>query len=182
MRTSISFTKWFVVSSTVALWVFTSATVSAQSQTNTLRIGVYDSRAVAVAYANSTEWRDALKSVQAEYAKAKTAKDEKRMKEIQGRMKLQQLRMHEQGFSTGSVAGMMAKLKPALSGVASKAGVQAIVSKWELNYHAPAVELVDVTDALVALFPNVSDKGKEWAKQVQTKPPIPMEEITAEMD
>jgi hypothetical protein len=179
MKTTI--TKWFLVGTTVALCAFTAATVSAQTQPTKVRIGVYDSRAVAVAYGNSSEWRESIKSVQEEHAKAKAAKDDKKMKAIESQMKLRQLRAHEQGFSTGSVADIMAKVKSSLPGVASKAGVQAIVSKWELNYQAPEVEVVDVTDELMALF-HVSDKGKEWAKQIQTKPPVPMEEITENLD
>jgi hypothetical protein len=65
--------------------------------------------------------------------------------------------------------------------VAQKAGVQAIASKWELNYQAPGLEAVDVTDELVALF-HVSDKGREWAKGIRAKPPLPIEEITEDMD
>ncbi len=181
MKNPVWFPKRFIVSSTVALCLLSGAAVPAQSQANRLRIGVYDSRAVAVAYANSTEFRDLLKAVQADYQKAKEAKDEKRMKEIEGRMKLQQRRAHEQGFSTGSVAGIMAKIKDTLPGVAKKAGVEAIASKWELNYQSPGVEAVDVTDELVALF-HVSDKGREWAKEVRAKPPLPIEEITDDMD
>ena len=181
MKNPVGFPKRFIVSSAVAWCLLTGATVPAQAQTNKLRIGVYDSRAVAVAYANSTEFRDSLRAVQADYQKAKAAKDETRTKAIEGRMKLQQRRLHEQGFSTGSVAGIMAKIKDALPGVAQKAGVQVIASKWELNYQSPGVEAVDVTDELVALF-RVSDKGREWAKGVSAKPPLPMEEITDDMD
>ena len=103
------------------------------------------------------------------------------MKAIEAKMKLQQRRMHEQGFSTGSVAGIMAKIKDKLPGVAKQAGVQAIVSKWELNYQATELEVVDVTDELVALF-HVSDKGKEWVKSIRTQPPLPIEQITDDMD
>lgn len=176
-----SFRKWFLYSASFTLCVLTGASVLAQSQTNRLRVGVYDSRAVAVAYANSTAWRDSMKAVREEYAKAKAAKDEKQMKAIESRMKLQQLRAHEQGFSTGSVAGIMAKVKDALPGVAGKAGVQLIVSKWELNYQAPGVEVVDVTEELMGLF-QVSDQGKRWAKEIQAKPPVPLEEITEHLD
>ena len=181
MRNPVGFPKRFIVSSTVALCLLTGATMPAQAQTNKLRIGVYDSRAVAVAYANSTEFRDSLKAVQADYQEAKAAKDETRTKAIKGRMKLQQRRLHEQGFSTGSVAGIMAKVKDALPGVAQKARVQAIASKWELNFQSPGVEAVDVTDELVALF-HVSDKGRQWAKSVSAKPPLPLEEITDDLD
>jgi hypothetical protein len=75
----------------------------------------------------------------------------------------------------------VAKIKDALPGVAKKANVQAIVSKWELNYQSQDLEVVDVTEELVSLF-HVSDKGREWAKAVGTKPPLPIEEITDNMD
>lgn len=181
MKNSAGFPKWLMVSSTVALCLMAGAIGSAQSQTTKLRVGVYDSRAVAVAYANSSEFRESMKAVQAEHQKAKAAKDEKRMKEIEARMKLQQRRAHEQGFSTGSVAGIMAKIKDALPGVAKQAGVPVIVSKWELNYQSPDMAVVDVTDELVALF-HVSDKGREWAKGIRAQAPVPIEQITDDMD
>jgi hypothetical protein len=181
MKKNNVFQKLVVAGATVAVMGLGSAAVSAQSQPNRIRIGVYDSRAVAVAYANSTESREAMKSVQADYQKAKSAKDEKKIKEIESQMKLRQLRMHEQGFSTGSVARIMAKVKEALPSVAKQAGVSVIVSKWELNFQTPEVEVVDVTDEIVGLF-HVSDKGKEWAKGVREHTLVPIEEITQDMD
>ena len=180
MKDSIEFSKRFMVSSAVVLCLMTGAMTSAQAQTNKLRIGVYDSRAVAAAYANSTEFQEMLKAAHADYDKAKAAKDEKRMQEIDSRMKLQQRWLHEQVFSTGSVAGIVAKIKAALPGVAKKAGVQAIVSKWELNYQGPDVEVVDVTEDLAVLFP-VSDEarkeGRNW-RGILKHAPVPMEEAT----
>jgi NAD(P)H-dependent flavin oxidoreductase YrpB (nitropropane dioxygenase family) len=167
--------------SAAALCGWMSAPALAQSQTNKMRIGVYDSRAIAIAYGNSAEFEQSLKSVRAEYSKAKEEKNDKRMKEIDARMKLQQRRMHEQGFSTGSVADCMAKIKDSLPGVAKKAGVQVIVSRWELNYQSPEVEVVDVTDDLVALF-HPSEKVLGWLKDAKNHPPLPMEEITDDMD
>ena len=146
-----------------------------------MRIGVYDSRAVAVAWGNSSEFQKSLEAVTADYKKAKAAKDDKRVKEIEARMKAQQRRAHEQGFSTGSVANIMAKVKDSLPAVAKKAGVDLIVSKWEVNYQAPGVKTVDVTDDLVALF-HVREKGLTWAKDIQKQAPLPMEQITDDMD
>jgi hypothetical protein len=171
----------FIVSSAVALCVLTGATALAQSQTNKLRIGVYDSRAIAIAYGNSAAFRESMKPIQAEYEKAKKDKNDKRMKEIDARMKLGQRRLHEQGFSTGSVAGIMAKIKDSLPDVAKKTGVQVIVSKWELNYQSPGVEVVDVTDELVALFHPI-EKVLGWVKDLKNHPPLPIEEITDDMD
>jgi hypothetical protein len=176
MKNSTEFSKRFMVSSAVALCLMTAAMASAQAQTNKLRIGVYDSRAVATAYANSNEFQEMLKAVHADYEKAKAAKDEKRMKEIDSRMQLQQRWLHEQVFSTGSVAGVVAKVKAALPGVAKKAGVQAIVSKWELNHQGPDVEVVDVTEDLAVLFPT-SDNSQKW-RGILKHAPVPMEEAT----
>jgi hypothetical protein len=167
--------------SAAALCVGMCASASAQSQTNKLRVGVYDSRAIALVYGNSAAFQESIKTVRAEYEKAKAAKDDKRMKEIDAQMKLQQRRLHEQGFSTGSVAGIMAKVKDSLPDVAKKAGVQVIVSKWELNHQSPGVELVDVTDELVALF-HPSEKVLGWVRDLKNHPPLPIEEITDDMD
>jgi hypothetical protein len=181
MKRTTTFRKWSIVGATVLCWNLAGLLAFAQTPANRMRVGVYDSRAVAVAYANSTESREAMKPVETEHQKAKAAQDQKKMKELASRMKLRQLRMHEQGFSTGSVAGIMETVKGQLPDVAKKLGVAVIVSKWELNFQSAEVEVVDVTDELVALF-HVTDKGKEWAKGVKSRPPVPLEEITQELD
>ena len=171
----------FIVSSAVALCILAGATALAQSQTNKMRVGVYDSRAIAIAYGNSAAFQGSIKTIRAEYEKAKTDKNDKRMKEIDAQMRLQQRRLHEQGFSTGSVADTMAKIKDSLPAVAKKAGVQVIVSKWEVNYQSPEVEVVDVTDELVTLF-HPGEKVMGWLKDLKNHPPVPMKEITDDMD
>jgi hypothetical protein len=165
----------------VAFGVSLSVPASAQSQSNKLRIGVYDSRAVAIAYANSGMFQDSLKTIRTDYDRAKQANDSKRVKEIDARMKLQQRRLHEQGFSTGSVAYILARVKDSLPAVAQKANVRLLVSKWELNYSSAEVETVDVTDELVALF-HPTDKVLEWVKGCRNRAPLPMEAITDDMD
>ena len=181
MKTSFVSRGWLIVSAAVALSALAGAAALAQSKEPTLRIGVYDSRAIAVAYGNSAEFRKSLEEVKADYQKAKEAKDDKRVKEIETQMKAKQRRAHEQGFSTGSVSTIMAKLKDSLPAVAKKAGVDVIVSKWEVNYQSPEIKVVDVTDDLVALF-HVSPKGLEWVKSIQNKKPLPIEQITDDMD
>src|ERR1039457_6506090 len=181
MKSSFVSQRRFIVSSAVALCVMAGAAAFGQSKENTLRIGVYDSRAIAVAYGNSTEFRKSLEGITADYKKAKEAKDDKRVKEIETQMKAKQRRLHEQGFSTGSVAPIMAKIKDSLPEVAKKAGVDVIVSKWEVNYQSPGIKVVDVTDDLVALF-HVSPKALEWVKGIKTQPPVPIEKITDDMD
>ncbi len=181
MKNSFLSRGWLIVSAAVALSAFTGATAWAQSKETTLRVGVYDSRAIAIAYGNSAEFRKSLDGITADYKNAKEAKDDKRVKEIETQMKAKQRRAHEQGFSTGSVAPIMAKLKDSLPEVAKKAGVDVIVSKWEVNYYSQGIKVVDVTDDLVALF-HVSPKGLEWVKGIKDHAPVPIEQITDDMD
>lgn len=181
MKTSIVSPIWFSLLSAAVLTVSVGATATAQSQTNRLRVGVYDSRAVAIAYGNSTEFKESMKPIEADHKNAQEGKNEKRVKEIESQMQSRQRRAHDQAFSTGSVAPVMAKVKNNLPDVAKQAGVQAIVSKWELNFHALEVEVVDVTDKIVALF-HVSERGWKWSKEIQSKPPLPLEQITEHLD
>lgn len=181
MKNSSVAGKWLWVALTIAGLSLTSPTASAPAQPNKLRIGVYDSRAVAVAYYSSSDFRQTMKTVQADYEQAKAAKDERRMKEIDARMKLQQRRQHEQGFSTASVAAILANLSTSLPRLAEQAGVQLIVSKWEVSYRSPAVEVVDVTDQIVGLF-KVDARALKHIEEVQAQPPLPLENLGGRTD
>lgn len=181
MKTPIALARCFTILSAALFGISSCATASAQTQTNKLRVGVYDSRAVAVAYANSTEFKEFMKSIEADHKKAKEAKNEKRMKEIEGQIKQRQTRAHEQAFSTGSVIPIIERVKDRLPDLAKQADVQAIVSKWELNHQSPDVEIVDVTDKIVALF-HVSERGLKWCREIQQKPPLPIDKISAHQD
>jgi len=181
MKNLITAGKFSWLAAAVVALALTGTTTSAQSQSNTLRIGVYDSRAVAVAYCNSAEFREAMKPIKADYEKARAARDEKRMKGIDARMKLQQRRQHEQGSSTGSVAAIMAKVESSLPAVAEQTGVQVIVSKWELNYQSPAVEVVDVTDRIVERF-KVEQRARKQIEEIQRQPPVPLESLGGRID
>lgn len=182
MKTSSAFRKWLITLATgVGMLAFSHPVVLAQAQTGKLRVGVYDSRAVAVAWGNSTEFKASLQSIEAEHKKAKESKNDKRVREIEEQMKARQRRAHEQGFSTGSVAPIMEKIKDRLPAVAKEANVQIIVSKWELNHQTAEVENVDVTDKLVGLF-HVSERGLQWCKDIQSKKPLPIEQISDHMD
>jgi nitroreductase len=150
---------------------------SAQSRTNQIRIGVYDSRAIAVAYASSKEFQIIMKPLQADFFKAKYANNEKLMKELKEHMEDVQFRLNQEAYSTGSVAAIMATIKHALPSVAKEAGVDMIISKWEVNFQGPNIQTEDVTDKLVALF-HTSDQGWKQAKDIQQKPPLPIENIT----
>jgi hypothetical protein len=179
MTTSV-FQKWFVISPAVVLSLVVAATAPAQTpaQSKRVRVGVYDSRAIAVAYANSREFQNSMKPVQVDYAQAKLANNQKHMEELQRRMEQAQRLLDQQAYSIASIADIMAVVKGSLPSVAKEAGVEIIVSKWDLNYQSLNVEVEDVTDKLVALF-HTTEQGWKWAKEIQQKPPVPIDQINA---
>ena len=73
-----------------------------------VRVGTFDSRALAIAYANSALFRDSLVDITKEYEKAKARGNRKVVKRIEGEMQARQGRLHLQGFSTAPVDDILA--------------------------------------------------------------------------
>ena len=146
-----------------------------------VRVGTYDSRAIAVAYARSDMGREVYRKLVAERDQAKAAGDEKRVREIEAQGKAGQERLHQQGFSTGSVAELMEKIRQEIPGVAKDAGVVLIVSKWEVVYRDPSVEYVDVTIPLVKKFSSEA-KVLQIVEELMKHEPVPMEKLAMEVD
>ena len=145
------------------------------------RVGVYDSRAIAIAFVRSEVYKatdgKALSELRAEYAKAKAEGDKNRMAELEVKGKAQQALLHKQGFSTAPVDGMLAHIEDQIPGIAKDAGVEAIVSKWDRDALAKYrnAELVDVTMALVDAF-KPDDRQRKSATEIQKHPPISLKE------
>jgi hypothetical protein len=156
----------------LALLMLLAAPVPAQP----VRIGVFDSRAVALAYGRSEAFLQSVKAMRAELDKAKAAGDQKRIAELEKEGPWIQVRMHQQVFSTATVSGILAQVKDRLPEVASQAGVAVIVSKWEVQFASPSVETVDVTPQLVSLFhPNA--QALKFIGQMKDQPPVPFEKL-----
>ena len=157
------------------------AAVGAQeSQENTsgssVRVGVFDSRAVAMAYFRSEAFKRQLNEMRVEYKKAKAAGDEKRVKELGVQGPALQALMHKQGFSTWPVDNILEKIKGKIPEIAKEAKVDIIVSKWDIVYQRAGVEFVDVTDLMVKPF--YPDKSTlKIIKEIQKKDPVPHEEL-----
>ncbi len=160
----------------VAAVVFCGAPPTGAQDAKPLRIGVFDSRAVALAYGNSDEFQRIIQGLRADYETAKAANNDSRAKELETEGQWSQVRLHQQTFSTGPVAGILARVKDKLPAIAAQAGVSLIVSKWEVQFSNPAVETVDVTLPMVKLF-NPSDRVLAWVAQMKTQDPIPFEKL-----
>jgi hypothetical protein len=155
-----------------------AATVWAQQPAATNdRIGVYDSRSVAIAWAGSPSFKEWDRSFRAEYEKAKTEGDQAKIAELEKDAETRQRRMHMQGFSTAPVDSILDGIKESLPAIQKETGVIALVSKWDKEALAryPAAERVDVTMKLVdALQPD--ERQRKFAVEAQQSEPISLEE------
>jgi hypothetical protein len=147
-----------------------------QKQPPKLRVGTYDSRALAVVYCRTPEFNAKIRKLMDEQKKAKTAGDAEKVKHIEAEGRAQQARLHEQGFSGAPVDDILATIKTKLPGIAKEAGVDVIVSKWQIAYQAPEAELLDVTGLVIKAF-NPDEKAMRIVKDLMSKPLIPVEEV-----
>jgi len=141
------------------------------------RIGVYDSRAIAVAYAGSAAHEKTMSALMAEHAKAKAAGDTKRLDELENEGAARQRTMHKQGFSMAPVDNILEQIKDKLPAIAETSGVTVLVSKWDKDTLAkhPSAEQVDVTMALVDAF-NPGPRQRKGASEIQKHAPISLEQ------
>jgi hypothetical protein len=144
-------------------------------------VGTFDSRAVAVAHTRTESFGQAVQKLMDEYKKAEKAGDQQKMKELKAEGKAGQERVHQQGFGTASVANILAEIKDQLPEIAKKAGVDVIVSKWDITYQSPSAEFVDVTDEIIKPFkPN--EKTLKIIEDLRKRPPVSLEELKNHTD
>ena len=141
-----------------------------------LRVGVYDSRAVAVAYAHSKMNDDVMKAKMAEREQAKADGDQAKLEELEAWGKAQQARRHLQGFGTAPVTDILVYMKDKLPEIAAKAGVDVIVSKWQIDYQHPDIDVVDVTLEIIQPF-EPKEQALKWIEQLKAHPPLSQEVI-----
>lgn len=152
-------------------------TAAAQEAQEALKIGTFDSRAVALAYYRSPGVLDEMVGEMREAREdALAAGDTARAEELELKGASLQHLMHQQVFSTGSICNLLPEFEGKLEHVAAETGVFAIVSKWELPYSTPDIEIVDVTDEVVALF-EVDEQVAAMLVQMREQDPVPLEEM-----
>jgi hypothetical protein len=139
-------------------------------------VGIFDSRAVATAYVRSKAFNDYVGAQRADIGRAleraKAAGDTQLAADLEALGPAMQRRVHRQGFSTAPVDDVIARIEAELPGIAAKAGVDVIVSKWSLAWRRPDAQLVDVTDQLVAEF-DPDEKTLEVIRDLVAKQPVP---------
>ncbi len=147
-----------------------------QAQPN-LKIGVYDSRVVALAYYRSTGQMARLSRIHEEYNKAKADNNKKRIQELEKEGPWNQVRMHQQVFSTAGIAHITAQIADEIKTIARESGVIAVVSRWEMPYLGADVATVDLTLAMAKLF-DPDEKTMKIMESMKNQAPVPFDKLS----
>ncbi|MGC9329045.1 MAG: hypothetical protein ACP5I1_15525 [Candidatus Hinthialibacter sp.] len=83
---------------------------------------------------------------------------------------------HLQAFCGAPVQDRLKVIADQIPQIAREAGVDLIVSKWQIDYQAESIQLIDITNKLVKCF-NPQEKALKWIEDLEGKDLIPVEEI-----
>lgn len=136
---------------------------------STLRIGVYDSRAVIIGARESDAFNLGIKELMKQKDAAEAAGDKKRIEELKREGQAAQTLRHLQAFSIAPIDDILDPFRDKLPDIAAKAGVDLIVARPD--YLAPGIQTVDVTDELIALF-HPGEKTLKTAAGIRKHKPI----------
>lgn len=151
----------------------------AQKSESKIKMGIYDSRIVFIAYVNSDYFIQQNSKWHEEGEKIMQSNDTVKKIEAFYKMMTEEYLMHQRGFSNGSTASVLVLVKDKLPIVAKDAGVIAILSKWELTFADPDIEIVDLTMQVARLY-NPTGNFERTAGEMAKMDPIPLEELTME--
>jgi hypothetical protein len=142
-----------------------------------VRIGVYDSRAVAYAHFWSEPYQKTLRERMIAAKAAKEAGDTVKYKEYETVVRAEQEQNHRQVFSVAPATEAIAAIKGRLPEIQKEAGVTAIVSKWDENAlrEYKSAEKVDLTDRLVREFIQPTEKQLKTISSIQKSKPLSLE-------
>lgn len=118
-----------------------------------------------------------MMKLRADFEQAKTQGDTAQARKLETEGQAMQVRMHLRGFSTAGAGDLLAKVADGLPAVAREAGVVLIVSKWELPYKDPAVEVIDVTVPVAKLF-MPDEQTLRILSELAAQQPVPLDELS----
>lgn len=150
-----------------------------EKKTKAVKIGTYDSRVAVLAYSRSDLFQDYIKVKRAE--SDSLLKQEDTLKRNEGAYKMITLQYlnHQMVFCAGSAATVLCLIKDKLPELAKEAGVSMVVSKWELTWYDPSVEIVDLTTQVAKLF-NPKENIDKMSAEISNMDPIPLSDLTVE--
>jgi hypothetical protein len=150
-----------------------------------LRVGTFDSRMVALAYyrkfLSSPEFVADMKKLKDEHDKAEAAGDHEKAKKLEAEGRAGQESIHSQFFGSAPIDEILAKIKDQMPEIAKQAGVDLIVSKWNVTYRSPGAEFVDVSEPMAKLF-QPDEATWKMLRDVPNHEPLSAEELREHKD
>lgn len=145
--------------------------------------GIYDSRAVALAYSRSGYFQTWMEALQQGRAEAEAAGDSTRTEALGMEAQARQELLHRQVFSTGSVDELLALVQDRIPAIRTAAGVEQLISRWDQEALAPYAKdrQIDVTMELVKAF-DPSAEGLRLAEEVLDVPPVSPEDLQRHLE
>ena len=151
-----------------------SPTSSAADQGQKELIGVYDSRAVAIAYCDSERHKaEDLRLMQA-LEVARQSGDAERIRNADRALWESRKRLHRQAFSTYPVDNILGQFSQETDLIKRQAGVTLLVSRWDANtlQARKNAKTIDVTERLVQMLTS-EERRRRTAMSVVARKPIP---------
>jgi hypothetical protein len=139
---------------------------------DTIRVGTYDNRAVAIAYSNS-KYND-VSSKMEEFSKANEAGDTAKVRELEDWGAKHQNALHRQGFGRVPVDDLLKPVEDKISAMALQMNLDLIA--WNVNYSDANVEIVDISLELAKLF-EPSEQALGWIEDIKNQPPVDLDEL-----
>ncbi len=140
------------------------------------KIGIYDSRVIALAYYRSEQQMERLQAIRTEHMKAKSENNQDKIKELEKEGPWIRVRMHQQVFSTAGISHITAQIQEPWKQLAQDTGVIIIVSKWEMPYQAAIVETIDLTLPIAQLF-NPYEQTLKIMEAMKIQEPVPFDQL-----
>jgi hypothetical protein len=156
-------------------------TAFGQNPVSVVKIGTYDSRIVIFAWSRSDYFRQQMMKFKQQSDSAEKAHDTARVKKLSIQAMSFQHLLHQTVFSNGSCGYVTALVKDKLPELARTAGVSVILSKWEVTFSDPSVEIVDLTSQVAQLF-QPKENIDPMSKDISAQQPIPIDEMGIETD
>ncbi|MHC5063683.1 MAG: hypothetical protein ACYTG5_06890 [Planctomycetota bacterium] len=142
-----------------------------------LRIGVFNTRAVALAYGRSSR-PDCMiaqaDKIRAAHKAAEEAGDEDKAKELAAQAVARQEKIHTQVFSDAPIPEILQLIEDEMADVAKAAGVDLIVG--QVLHKAKGVELIDITWHMCTPF-EPDEKTRKGIEELLKTKPVPLSEL-----
>lgn len=133
-----------------------------------IRVGIFNTRAVALAWGRSDAFQDWVTDLRRRASDAEAAEDAGLVEEIGSEAAAQQDRLHRQVFGDDPIDDVLERMAEALPAIAVAAGVDIIDN--DLLYHGPSVRFVDITEAMAAHWEPSEETERLIDELLETEP------------